>query len=211
MQNNDSHNNLLIISKGDQLEHDQFKETIINDCIDDSLLPLHDNLPLITNQNESLLGNDLELNVLNKQTEHQFSYDTFKQLQLEQNCLLPALDENLVNLMNATTVIHSGRQFNTFDSPYITKNALVDSGRIIYSTIANTVNNSIDLNDSISLSNNAIQSSNNLSTMLTNTNNQDNKNDLIEMSVNNSTTIYSTMMVSFFFFADSFKFFRKSS
>lgn len=196
MQDNDPHN-LLIISKGDQLDqHDQLKDAIIND----PLLPLHSNLPLLNSQNEHLLstGNNLQLDLLNKQTE-QFTYDTLKQLQLEKTCLLPSLqsafEENLANLMNNGAIVNSGtlgrQQFNAFDSPcnkaYITKAAL-DNSRIIYSTLANTINHPIELNNSISLANNAIQLTDNQSTMLTNS-------QEIEMSVNSPTLYTAITMV----------------
>lgn len=192
----DDPHNLLIISRDDQLDHDQtFKDAIINDSL----------LPLLNDQNENLLTNtdNDHLNILNKQTE--FTYDTLKQL--EQNChLLPtlqsALEQNLVNLMNNTIVnsatLNRQQQFNQLNSPcksYISPKSALDNGRIIYSTITNTIQNPIELNNlnnSIAISNNTIQLNDNQSadSLLTNSN----ANDLIEMSIN-SPTIYTMNMV----------------
>lgn len=223
MQNSDPHN-LLIISKGDQLDPDQsLKDAIIND----PLLPLHPNL--LGDQSgfptdDLGTGNSLELDVLShhdlaKQSGAEFTYaDTLKQLHLEPNCLLPALqsalEENLANLMNSSSAVNVAtlsrqQQFgpNTLSSPchkaYITKSAL--DNRIIYSTIsniANAVNNPIELNNSITLNSAAIQqlTDSNQSAGQLSTNNG---SDLIEMSVNSPTTIYAMSMVgirAFLFF-----------
>ena len=218
MQNSDPHN-LLIISKSDQLDPDQsLKEAIIND----PLLPLHTNLPLLSNQNEfsnefqseNLLGtgNSLELDVLShhdlaKQTGTEFTYaDTLKQLHLEPNCLPRfTLEENLASLMNSSgsnsvATLSRQQQFgHPLSSPchktYITKSAL--DNRIIYSTISNIANNSIELNNSITLANSAAlqQLTDNQSAGQLSTNNG---SDLIEMSVNSPTTIYAMSMVGAF-------------
>lgn len=220
--NSDPHN-LLIISKGDQLDPDQsLKDAIISD----PLLPLHPNL--LGDQSgfatDSLsTGNSLELDVLShhdlaKQAGAEFTYaDTLKQLHLEPNCLLPtlqsALEENLANLMNSTgstvnavATLSRQQQFgvpNTLGSPchpkaYITKSAL--DNRIIYSTIsnlANAVNSPIELNNSITLNSAAIQQlTDNQSAGQLSTNNG---SDLIEMSVNGPTTIYAMSMVGISF------------
>lgn len=201
MQDTDP-NNLLIISKSLD-DHDQtLKDAIIND----PLLPLHTNLPLLSNQNENLLklDNNLQLDsILNKQTE--FTYDTFKQFGLEQQCLLPqmqsTLEENLTNLnLMKTSTVHStlNRQTTNLNSPaciksYYSKSNL-DNGRIIYSTInALNAGNQLALNNSINLTNNSIQLNDNQSTeLLTNSN----ESDLIEMSVNGGQSIYAMNIVS---------------
>ena len=218
MQNSDPHN-LLIISKGDQLDADQsLKDAIINDPL------LHTNL--LSNQgefqgefqsefqSEHLLGtgNNLELDVLShhdlaKSTGAEFAYaDTLKQLHLEPNCLLPslqsALEENLANLMNSGSAVNAvatlsrQQQFgNPLSSPhhkaYITKSTL--DNRIIYSTIsniANAVSSPIELNSGAIQQLTGNQSAGQLST--------NNGSDLIEMSVNSPTTIYAMSMVGAF-------------
>ena len=192
MQDTDRHSLLIdsLVSKSDQLDHHHnFKDAIIND-------PL---LPLLNNDlNENLLNVD-NLNTA-KQTEFTYdsTYDTYhKQLHLDQKCLLPlqsTLEESyLMNnaILNSANLANLNRQqqFNALNSPcnkYIASKSNLDN-RIIYSTIANTINNSIEFNDSFN--GNTIQLNDNQSNgqLLTNL---ENENNLIEMAVNNSSAIY---------------------
>lgn len=150
MQDSDP-NNLLIISK--ELDNQTLKDAIIND----PLLPLHTNLPLLNNQNDNLLntGNNIQFDSILNSKQPEYNYDTFKQ-QFEQYQLSNnlTLEENYANLMNVATL-------NRLNSPncnkasYFSKGNL-DNNRIIYSTI--NTGNQIDLNNSINLTtNNTIQ------------------------------------------------------